>query len=529
MKKIMKSKKGITLISLVVTIIILLILAGISIGMLSGDNSIIGQAGNAKTQTDIAQEKEILQIATLAAMGKSKYGDITKEKLDNELNKYPEIESTEQTDKGIVVTFKSNRAYLVNFDGDVSSYSDITIGNLVVKDGNTTLAENCRSVQLGKALTINFEASIPGGSITSITPSVLYTTSGEKSKTFTIVGKTSDGKEITKEYTVNLKGYYDIPELKIGDFVNYALNTPTAEQLTQLNNDISTYSGATNNTEKTAEGDTLLCRVLEMDNSGNPTKLISANGINKLNLYGANGYNNAVYLINEICETLYSGNQGITRSLTIKDLENNYFSDVAITTRNNYISSLDNVKYGETRYYTKYSKYPNITPEEVGMGIATILVNGKNTIRTDGLESSEQTTTYIGSGDANASTVPSANKGMTVTQTYYQISEGNSNYKNETLNNIIHKNPTANGSNTKNVTAYWLASRCVNNSYSDCYFYVDNVDESYVMNSNNLFASYSSGGTDLGYAVRPLIVLNSAIQAEYVEAYNDTYNTWNLN
>ena len=255
MKKIMKSKKGITLISLVVTIIILLILAGISIGMLSGDNSILKQAGNAKSQTDIAEEKEILQTASLAAMGKSKYGDITKEKLDSELNKYPEIESTEQTDKGIVVTFKSNRAYLVNSDGDVSSYSDITIGNLVVKDGNTILAENCKSVQLGKALTINFEANIPGGSITSITPDISYTTAGEKSKTFTIVGKTSEGKEITKEYTVNLKGYYDISELKIGDFVQYdveyqdmwntALNYNTTNGWRLLNctkNDDGTYS-----------------------------------------------------------------------------------------------------------------------------------------------------------------------------------------------------------------------------------------------------------------------------------------------
>ncbi len=221
MKKMLKNKKGITLISLVVTIIILLILAGISIGMLSGENSILKQAGNAKSQTDIAEEKEILQTASLAAMGKSKYGDITKEKLDSELNKYPEIESTEQTDNGIVVTFKSNRAYLVNSDGDVSSYSDIIIGNLVVKDGNTILEDNCKSVQLGKALTINFDASISNGRITSITPNIAYTTAGEKSKTFTIVGKTSEGKEITKEYTVNLKGYYSIPEIQVGDFVQY--------------------------------------------------------------------------------------------------------------------------------------------------------------------------------------------------------------------------------------------------------------------------------------------------------------------
>ena len=220
-KFLKKENSGITLIALVISVIVLLILSGISISMISGENGILKQAGNARTQTDIAGEKEILQTSALAAISKEKYGDLTKEKLDDELNKYSEIQSTEQVDNGIVVTFKSNRVYIVNFSGDVSRYYDIAIDNLVVKDGDNVLAENCKSVQLGKSLTINFEASIPGGSITSITPSILYTTSGEKSKTFTIVGKASDGQEITKEYTVNLKGYYSIPEIQVGDFVKY--------------------------------------------------------------------------------------------------------------------------------------------------------------------------------------------------------------------------------------------------------------------------------------------------------------------
>lgn len=525
MKNMMKNKKGITLISLVVTIIILLILAGISIGMLSGDNSILKQAGNAKSQTDIAEEKEILQTASLAAMGKSKYGDITKEKLDNELNKYSEIESTEQTDKGIVVTFKSNRAYLVNSDGDVSSYSDITIGNLIVKDGNTVLTENCKSVQLGKSLTINFEASIPGGSITSITPNIAYTTTGEKSKTFTIVGRTSEGKEITKEYTVNLKGYYNIPDLKVGDFVNYTLKTPTAKELEDLNNDIATYSGATDNTTKTAAGSTLLCRVLEMDSNGNPTKLISANGVNTLRLNGANGYNNAVYLINEMCTTLYSGNQGITTSLTIEDLENNYFSDTSISTRDAYNS--ETLTYGETKYFLSNSNYPNIAPDEARMGIATTLVDGKNQIRTDGLGLSEQTTTYIGKGNANESTVPTTNKGITVTQTYYAINQGVGNYKSATLNNIMHQSPTANGADTTSVTQYYLASRCVfagpgNVGFFRVYYVASGIVDAYnLFNSNGITSNRSC-------AVRPVINLNSGIQAEYVGAYNSSYNTWNL-
>ena len=72
-----------------------------------------------------------------------------------------------------------------------------------------------------KALTINFDASIANGQILSITPNISYTTTGEKNKTFTIVAITSEGNEITKEYTVDLKGYYNIPELKVGDYVEY--------------------------------------------------------------------------------------------------------------------------------------------------------------------------------------------------------------------------------------------------------------------------------------------------------------------
>ena len=41
MEKVLKQKKGITLIALVITIIVLLILAGISISMLMGENRIV--------------------------------------------------------------------------------------------------------------------------------------------------------------------------------------------------------------------------------------------------------------------------------------------------------------------------------------------------------------------------------------------------------------------------------------------------------------------------------------------------------
>ena len=53
-----KQANGITLIALVITIIVLLILAGVSIAMLTGQNGILSQAQNAKKQTEQASENE---------------------------------------------------------------------------------------------------------------------------------------------------------------------------------------------------------------------------------------------------------------------------------------------------------------------------------------------------------------------------------------------------------------------------------------------------------------------------------------
>ena len=54
----LRRNKGITLIALVVTIIVLLMLAGISIAMLTGQNGILNRAAEAKEKTRVAQEDE---------------------------------------------------------------------------------------------------------------------------------------------------------------------------------------------------------------------------------------------------------------------------------------------------------------------------------------------------------------------------------------------------------------------------------------------------------------------------------------
>ena len=65
-EKSLKSTNGITLIALVITIIVLLILAGISISMLAGDNSILQQSTSARTKTIHTNVLEQMQLEASA-------------------------------------------------------------------------------------------------------------------------------------------------------------------------------------------------------------------------------------------------------------------------------------------------------------------------------------------------------------------------------------------------------------------------------------------------------------------------------
>ena len=64
-------EKGITLIALVVTIVVLLILAGVSISMLTGENGIITQAQEAKDDTEQARVQELVDLAVNSLIGEN--------------------------------------------------------------------------------------------------------------------------------------------------------------------------------------------------------------------------------------------------------------------------------------------------------------------------------------------------------------------------------------------------------------------------------------------------------------------------
>ena len=61
----LKNNKGITLIALVITIIVLLILAGVSIAMLTGNNGVLTRASSAKVSNRLGEMKD--EISLLAA------------------------------------------------------------------------------------------------------------------------------------------------------------------------------------------------------------------------------------------------------------------------------------------------------------------------------------------------------------------------------------------------------------------------------------------------------------------------------
>ena len=65
----MKSNKGVTLIALVITIIVLLILAGVSISLVVGDSGVFTRGRDATTKTQIAGLEEALNRAVASAQG----------------------------------------------------------------------------------------------------------------------------------------------------------------------------------------------------------------------------------------------------------------------------------------------------------------------------------------------------------------------------------------------------------------------------------------------------------------------------
>ena len=212
MKNTFKSSKGITLVALVITIIILLILAGISISALT-NTGIFGKAKDAKSKSELADVQEKITLLEyewqMKSASNTTLGEFLAEKVKDKT-----IDSYEAEGSNYKVYIKG---YVGTFDKDGKLIGKVekagphpTISNITIKseDGSTDVADN--SQKAGTKLQINFSSSIKDGTIKSVTPAVPYTTNGtEKSVTFTVVG-TVDKQDYTAQIPVSIENKYKV-------------------------------------------------------------------------------------------------------------------------------------------------------------------------------------------------------------------------------------------------------------------------------------------------------------------------------
>ena len=153
-KKLKRREKGITLIALVITIIVLLILASVSIAMLTGNNGILTQAQKAKEETDKAS---VIEQAQTDILGIQAGGDttLTQKQLKDVLSKYfdpvPDDVNTDDTlttkeEYGGKYQIAVSDIYNGELKGVVSIPEGLEIGETVYYDPNGTYQTDSNGV-----------------------------------------------------------------------------------------------------------------------------------------------------------------------------------------------------------------------------------------------------------------------------------------------------------------------------------------------------------------------------------------------
>ena len=126
MRKMLKNKNGITLIALVVTIVVLLILAGVTLNLVLDNNGIIQKSKEARSETIFADEKEKVEMAYVSAALKKLGDTVTAEELQEELD------LSVGTGKTVVTT---------NGDGTLNVLFNATENNYNVDEGTVEKVE----------------------------------------------------------------------------------------------------------------------------------------------------------------------------------------------------------------------------------------------------------------------------------------------------------------------------------------------------------------------------------------------------
>ena len=219
-----KEMKGITLVALVVTIVVLLILAGVSINAVLGDNGIIKKANQAASITKEAEVKEAINRTILEFYLTNDYEtleDFLKAKaedgsIDSVSKNADGTLTIRKGDYSVTVENKTNSLGGSGSGGSIGGETqtpEITIGEAKVvanSDGTGSAITDADSVYLGNTLYITFSHSITGGT-TTVDKTIPYAVTKNGTYKFTVTG-TVNGTAYTKEVSVEVNQFKDTYE-----------------------------------------------------------------------------------------------------------------------------------------------------------------------------------------------------------------------------------------------------------------------------------------------------------------------------
>ena len=477
-----------------------MILAGVSINTVLGDDGIIKKAKEAAAATKQASAEEEMNRLVLEYQLASK--DETLESFLQEKVTEGRIDGvTDNGDGTITITKKvEGKDYTITVKKPVAPTPSVKVGAIRVVSDSTGAGSSLgeASTRKGTTLYIMIESTISGGT-TTVSPEVPYAVTENGTYKFTVTG-TVDGTAYTKEVSVTVNQFKnsileDI-NIKIGDSVNYTYDSAGSYSLS------STYSGYSSN-QTIAQTTGLTWKVLNVDKENDTVDIISTNPTSSTVTF-ANilGYNNGPYLMNEICKAQYSNKTlGVNaRSINLLDMEK-HLTAAGIAARNAYSS---NVKYGTTKTYTSNTKYPSLYANQKGAGPNVSSITPSDTTKgNDPYEESKPIATTEPTTDNTSGT----GNPLTVTQTYYYIPINDTNYG--TASSIL-----ANG------TPFWVAARYVYAYSGLAVFGLRNAGT----DTGGCVMFGSDGDTDGdSYALRPVVSLPSSLLTG-----EQTNGAWNL-
>ena len=506
-------EKAITLIALVVTIVILLILAGVTITMTLGQNGLFTRAREgaaAYNESEVRDDLSMLitQYTWDKVSGKTdkSLGDYLKENGATSVKANADGTTLEVEYKGYVFTVNKDSGEITSVSkaGPRPQVSGVKVTEDSAGQGNN-VEQGKIAADSGKKLYITFTSSIEGGT-TTVSPAVPYEVSKNGTYKFTITG-TVGGKTYSLEKIVTVN-QYKVKTPQVGDIVSYTPDTPSTGY------DLSKAKSG-DSSAQTIDGtyDPTTWKIMEVDENGNITKLLGI-GAKTVYFQGPTGYNNGVYLLNDICKSRY-GNASLgatARSLTIEDIESRMNSK-GIAARN--ASKSGTTQYGTTRKYTgSNAQYPAIYAQEKYSGVDVSDVTDGTQVITGSVDATAQArmnpngksgsdNIYTTLPETSETTGPSKTN-LTCTQTLYEMSSQSSYFDDTNFHSMIF------GTGTN----FWLASRYVGcgSGGSSAMFGLRNVYDRGLYGYRLFFSN--GGGYSRGNRLAPVVSLGSGIQVK---------------